>query len=58
MGSDAKNEKVTYVTLRGLEESKRQVELLSEEAVEILKQIPGDSLFLEELIYSLIHREK
>lgn len=58
VGSDAKNEKVTYVTLRGLEESKRQVELLSEEAVEILKQIPGDSLFLEELIYSLIHREK
>lgn len=58
VGSDAKNEKVTYVTLNGLDESKKQVELLSEEAIQILKNMAGDSLFLEQLVEDLIYREK
>ena len=35
--SDEKNNKVTYVTLFGIEEASRQVELLSEKAIKLLK---------------------
>ena len=36
VGSDAKNHKTTYVTLKGMEQAKRDVERLSGEAVSIL----------------------
>lgn len=56
--SDEKNEKTTYVTWKGLDEAKKEVERLSNEAVEGLRQLhPADS-FLETLLLSLIHREK
>lgn len=58
IGSDEKNQKQTYVTLNGLEESKEQVQRLSEEAVKIIDSFGGDSTFLKELILSLIHRSK
>ena len=58
IGSDEKNNKQTYVTLKGLEESRKEVERLSGEAIEILQQVPGDSSFLAELIHSLIYRTK
>lgn len=58
IGSDEKNHKQTYVTLNGLEESKEQVQKLSEEAVQIIDSFGGDSTFLKELILSLIHRSK
>ena len=59
VGSDAQNNKQTYVTLYGLEDAKMLVESLSEEAVEkYLRSIDGDSEFLEELIYTLVHRRK
>lgn len=58
IGSDEKNHKQTYVTLNGLEESKAQVQRLSEEAVQIIDSVGGDSAFLKELILSLIHRSK
>ncbi|MBR4086022.1 MAG: polyprenyl synthetase family protein [Lachnospiraceae bacterium] len=58
IGSDEKNHKQTYVTLNGLEESKEQVQKLSEEAVQIIDSFGGDSMFLKELILSLIHRNK
>lgn len=58
IGSDEKNNKATYVTLAGLEESAREVEKLSREAVELLSEIPGEHEFLDELILSLIHRKK
>lgn len=58
IGSDEKNHKQTYVTLNGLEESKAQVQRLSEEAVQIIDSFGGDSSFLKELILSLIHRSK
>lgn len=59
VGSDAQNNKQTYVTLYGLEDAKILVESLSEEAVEkYLKSVDGDHEFLEELILTLIHRRK
>ncbi len=57
-GSDEKNHKATYVTMHGLEESKRQVRELSEEAVEILRSFPRRNVFLENLTERLIYREK
>ncbi len=58
IGSDEKNNKQTYVTLKGLEESRKEVERLSQEAISILQQVSGDSSFLCELIHSLIYRTK
>lgn len=57
-GSDEKNHKLTYVAMHGLEESKRQVEVLSEEAVGILRAFPHRNVFLETLVEQLIYREK
>lgn len=56
--SDEKNDKVTYVTLHGIEASKQEVEKLSKEAVDILDSFDGDTEFLKNLINYLIHREK
>ena len=58
VGSDAQNNKQTYVTLNGLEESSKEVERLSREAVEILNGFAGEHDFLEQLIIQLIHRRK
>lgn len=57
-GSDEKNHKLTYVAMHGLEESKRQVEALSGEAVGILRAFPHRNAFLETLVEQLIYREK
>lgn len=57
-GSDEKNHKLTYVAMHGLEESKRQVEALSGEAVGILRAFPHRNTFLETLVEQLIYREK
>ena len=58
VGSDEKNNKTTYVTIEGLEKSKKDVEMISRRAIQTLKEIPGENAFLEELILSLITREK
>ena len=58
VGSDEKNHKVTYVSLNGLDQSRRDVAALSEEAIEILRAFPQRNLFLEELVMTLINREK
>lgn len=58
VGSDEKNNKLTYVTLHGLEESKEEVEKLSTEALSILRSFDKRNVFLEELVESLITREK
>ena len=58
IGSDEKNNKVTYVTLVGLEKAQAEVERLSKEAIELLEQLPVQSEFLKETILYLIHREK
>ncbi len=58
VGSDEKNHKLTYVAMHGLEESKKQVREMSEEALRILSSFPQRNLFLEELVEQLIYREK
>lgn len=58
IGSDERNNKVTYVTLHGLEESKAEVKRLSEEAITLIHTLPGDNPFLEELLESMITRRK
>ncbi len=58
IGSDEKNHKQTYVTIRGVEASAREVERLSREAMEILSSVEEDSGFLRELTAFLIHRRK
>ena len=55
--SDEKNHKVTYVTLRGLEQASRDVEMISEEAVRLLKTFPQKDEFLEELVCYLVNRK-
>ncbi len=44
--SDEKNEKTTYVTLRGLEQAKQDVERHSEEALTLLEGLPVANPFL------------
>ena len=58
IGSDEKNNKVTYVTLFGIEKASEQVELLSEKAVELLKSLNKNNEFLYLLIEKLINRRK
>jgi geranylgeranyl diphosphate synthase type II len=58
VGSDEKNHKMTYVVLHGLEDSEKEVERLSREAVELLDSFEQEHTFLKELIVSLIHRRK
>lgn len=58
VGSDAQNHKQTYVTLKGLEAARADVEILSRDAVEILNGFEGRHAFLEQLILTLIHRQK
>ena len=57
IGSDEKNNKTTYVTLKGLEESKAEVERLSTEALEIIRSFDGRNMFLEDLISYMIGRD-
>ncbi|MCR5656681.1 MAG: polyprenyl synthetase family protein [Butyrivibrio sp.] len=56
--SDEKNEKTTYVTLHGLEESKKDVERLSKEAEDMLSKIEGSREFLIPLVDWMISRNK
>ena len=56
--SDEKNNKTTYVTLEGLEKAKQDVASLSDDAVRILHELPGENEFLEALIHMLVSREK
>lgn len=55
--SDEKNNKTTYVTLEGIEKARADVEAVSAEAIEILRELPGENPFLEDLIRMLITRE-
>ena len=59
--SDEKNKKTTYVSLFGIEESGRTVELLTSRALDRLSAIGGkgtEDRFLKELLLSLVHRTK
>ena len=56
--SDEKNQKVTYVTLYGIEQAAKKVEMLSREAIFMLDILKEKNEFLRELILSLITRTK
>lgn len=56
--SDEENGKVTYVTIHGIDESRRYVTELSERAVRELEEIGGDNEFLKELVIWLVNRDK
>ncbi len=58
VGSDEKNEKTTYVTLKGLETAGSRVEYYSRRAKDALLSLPVRNDFLNELILALITREK
>ncbi len=58
IGSDAKNHKTTYVTQKGLEESRKEQQELSLHAIETIRNIGYSNDFLMELVTSLITREK
>lgn len=56
--SDEKNEKMTYVTIEGIEKAKKDVEEISKRAICALKSIEKENEFLEELVISLVDRKK
>ena len=58
IGSDAKNDKLTYVSLKGIQTAKEEVTKLSNEAILTLKNYERDEHFLSELTAYLIDREK
>ncbi len=56
VGSDAKNAKTTFVTLRGTEGAEADVEELSRRALKALGELPVHNDFLTALIASLVDR--
>ena len=58
IGSDEKNHKTTYVTIRGLAQAQKDVEKIYERALEGVASLSEENVFLNELIRYLIHRKK
>lgn len=58
VGSDERNNKTTYITLHGIDESRAAVERLSNEALDIIRDMRHRNEFLEELITWMIHRDR
>lgn len=56
--SDERNEKTTYVTLKGLEQAIKDVEEISARGLKRLAELPYENEFLTELIKALVYREK
>lgn len=56
--SDEKNDKMTYVTIHGMDEAKEAVRQYSNKALELLETLPEQSAFLNSLINALICRRK
>ena len=57
IGSDADNQKTTYVSLTGIEKARQDVKRLTENAIAQLSHFE-DSEFIEQLALRLINREK
>ena len=55
--SDEKNHKITYVSVKGLDQARKDVERYSKEAVRLLEELPCENEFLHELILNLISRD-
>ena len=58
IGSDADNDKDTYVTLFGFDKAKEDVKLYSDKALGIIESFDGDKTFLTKLVESLVSRNK
>lgn len=58
VGSDSRNSKTTYVTLKGMEQSAQDVKNISERARQLMEELPYRNDFLLQLVESLITREK
>lgn len=58
IGSDEKNQKTTYVTIRGIQRASQDVEEISDRAIGALESLPMQNDYLNGLIRCLIHREK
>lgn len=58
IGSDEKNQKTTYVTLKGLEIAQKEQEEMSQHAISLLESLGYENEFLMELIRSLVTRRK
>lgn len=58
VGSDEKNHKTTYVTLRGIENASKEVEEHSRKSIELLNTLVVKNEFLTKLMMELVHREK
>ena len=58
VGSDEKNHKTTYVTLEGIKKAGEDVKELTQEALNLLMELPGEQEFLRELLLSLCTRRK
>lgn len=56
IGSDEKNQKVTFLTYAGLERSIQKVKFLTDEALNLLVNQDNRNEFLEELVVSLTYR--
>lgn len=57
IGSDERNAKATYVTFAGINKSKEEVKRLTDEAIELLNQLPNKNEFLKELLQYLVYRD-
>lgn len=56
IGSDEKNDKSTYVSIYGIEESKKYVNKLTEQSISALNRLDGDTTVLESISRSLAER--
>lgn len=56
VGSDIENEKCTYVSLIGIEEAKKTVSVLTQEAIDVLDKFDGDTQLLKDFAHSLENR--
>lgn len=58
VGSDERNNKVTYVNLIGLDKAKEDVEMYSKLALDSFDMLSSKNDFLKQLIVSLVSRDK
>lgn len=58
VGSDRKNNKATYVTVKGLQQAQADQQAYSDEAVALLASFPKRNLFLEHMVGALVTRKK
>ncbi|MBP5660808.1 MAG: polyprenyl synthetase family protein [Lachnospiraceae bacterium] len=58
IGSDADNDKDTYITLVGFDKAQEDVKMYSDKALSIIESFEGDKSFLIKLVESLVSRNK